>query len=1695
MLYFQNRIEKEEANLIRQQGVKEADYATQRARQLEELWGPSLTTSVATVGCSIPVAVKFIVQLCAIEEKGATPELATLKKDANADLLSLSDVSGKTNVGVSSPKESPTKGKDEEIESSLSALNHTLESRSLANSVLYQMRCSFIADYLSSVAHHSGDENDGSIAAASVMTDCLQRLAYSGLGLLPKIMMGEWKTKILTGLLNCLLSPHPVVLGSGLQNLTIILTTCINVIGEEVGYLYSDCLYRLLESENCLLYIKREIVFHLLYTFLMRPPLDTAPDGEDLVTSPPPLLLRLYCGYDLNVNSHHLNLGQQFIAVLSRIVRRAHSSEFLMTTAEEAAPANPKEEVNSEKKDPKSLPEILQGKTLPYIALYGLVTAIEMVGHQIPPEDGVEGDPLLSVAQINLRELKLELQRNVDIVNDSPKKGILKIFNVTPEEMDPDDVDERFKKEFDHNFLPPPKTEETRRKVVEVCDFLIETSSLTPEAVAEFITTPSVFPLQVCTEYMSRLKLGGCTVVMALKELLSAVQLPKEGQRIERLLEYFAFAYYKANNVPGVDRTVFPFQNEDTCFVIVVATVMLNTDLHNPVVASRMTQQMFCSQLKGCDKNITTSFSDSVFESISQTPLSNISGRTGGNVLNPAEVRGGLDAFFISYDERRQIAFGMERQRIATETRQLLCLRSCPPHTPPSNDWTWWCGVARDFFLSSWASLCAVFGPAMCEDSSSPKELLQLSIAGLKAVLKIASAYALPTECEISMRSLMYITKFNSVAGKCRVAVLDVASSAYSIHFSTPCWITIIQLIASLNDSNKNAAVEAVYARIEYYTRARCEEDSEAGKSADPARLEEAVKSILEAAVEVVLGSPKNGVNLSTALHLLRRCLGYTVLVNDTVTNCMNAVDFSGIVLPKLVEAVEKFKGSDESLKVVVETVVEVLTVMWTSGMANVRLYNNDSEGVAGKTNDKRLLSFVQSCEFFKMCYTANSQSGSSSTLVKMHLVQGVKEFMTRSLLTVEAAAITAKSLDTIVSSWRRVLYPIVRALSDKDANSSEACSVAVVALRQLVGTACGTGATADKMIPMKVKQTALLLLTNVCYVGVMCGDLESAHTCLGQLPTLCTAALNQEGTVTAASEEKGIPEFKDPSNLVLYLVHCIEHDPQFVAKHILERLCLLLRSEHEPIRSEICESLRSLSMQLQPGHVYYLTTLLSDVALEGTLGWASPHTEIRMSDPTLISFWLFLISLPPTMKRCSRSSFRTVLPSVLAFMTDDLLASAPIAECSVIAEMVMERCLVPIIASPTNGVQQVRSLAARSLTACALFSLKRYSPESNRYPLQALLNGVGLALYSTRIEMGRILPNGTDFMGKDMTEPNCESDAPFVAYEESCKGVLNFLATADPPDISGRETSSSVLLVEEAPVPSLESRKSRTVSSSGTGAAIAKDEELVEYCNTISQLLSGLPKVLCAVNPTATSTTTEVEERMWTLPDVPRSVLVSLLLSVLRTHFGILWRTTHPQEMQGFLSAQSSGDVSSVNHALMPHAAVRGALNSFIELAVQAKDYPFSSLLTVTVGLLHMVGKVQKQVLAADATSARVTTAPEQLLSPQEQQHIRMCYSGMYQELSVVLGHWLKTLQQPPEYANLTEERRKELQSMALDAQLFEAFVNLLTPTAGLLIVAAKDYFSWYIEQKKLSQIDIPPPVDCGAGEGATSAVPGDLR
>ena len=107
-----------------------------------------------------------------------------------------------------------------------------------------------------------------------------------------------------------------------------------------------------------------------------------------------------------------------------------------------------------------------------------------------------------------------------------------------------------------------------------------------------------------------------CPFLDAMRTALSgAMHLPGEGELIDRVVEAFATIYTSQN--PGV------FASISSAHILAYALILLNSDLHNPGVPRRMTQEEFISHLRPSilEKEISDEQLRVIYTDIKQNPF------------------------------------------------------------------------------------------------------------------------------------------------------------------------------------------------------------------------------------------------------------------------------------------------------------------------------------------------------------------------------------------------------------------------------------------------------------------------------------------------------------------------------------------------------------------------------------------------------------------------------------------------------------------------------------------------------------------------------------------------------------------------------------------------------------------------------------------------------------------------------------------------------------------------------------------------------------------------------------------------------------------------------------------------------------------------------------------------------------------
>lgn len=101
-----------------------------------------------------------------------------------------------------------------------------------------------------------------------------------------------------------------------------------------------------------------------------------------------------------------------------------------------------------------------------------------------------------------------------------------------------------------------------------------------------FFSSPKLSEsVPILQAFLDSMDFTGMEFDVALREFLAKFRLPGEAQKIDRIMECFAQRYFEVN------AGVFPHQ--DNAYLLAFSLIMLNTDLHNPSIKTKITKEQF----------------------------------------------------------------------------------------------------------------------------------------------------------------------------------------------------------------------------------------------------------------------------------------------------------------------------------------------------------------------------------------------------------------------------------------------------------------------------------------------------------------------------------------------------------------------------------------------------------------------------------------------------------------------------------------------------------------------------------------------------------------------------------------------------------------------------------------------------------------------------------------------------------------------------------------------------------------------------------------------------------------------------------------------------------------------------------------------------------------------------------------------
>mmetsp|Transcript_15003 Transcript_15003/g.20990 ORF Transcript_15003/g.20990 Transcript_15003/m.20990 type:complete len:287 (-) Transcript_15003:43-903(-) len=149
----------------------------------------------------------------------------------------------------------------------------------------------------------------------------------------------------------------------------------------------------------------------------------------------------------------------------------------------------------------------------------------------------------------------------------------------------------------------------------EIASFLA-TPGMDRAAVGIFLTTAENVTNGVFQAFLATLQFHNMEIDVAFRSFLATVVLPPSTKRLEYVIAMFADRYYECN--PNG-----PFENSGYVYSLAYSMILLNTDLHNECVKTKMTCKEFIAVARQTfvGSTLTDAYFEKVYQNIKECPI------------------------------------------------------------------------------------------------------------------------------------------------------------------------------------------------------------------------------------------------------------------------------------------------------------------------------------------------------------------------------------------------------------------------------------------------------------------------------------------------------------------------------------------------------------------------------------------------------------------------------------------------------------------------------------------------------------------------------------------------------------------------------------------------------------------------------------------------------------------------------------------------------------------------------------------------------------------------------------------------------------------------------------------------------------------------------------------------------------------
>ncbi|KAL6842095.1 hypothetical protein ACP4OV_028074 [Aristida adscensionis] len=161
--------------------------------------------------------------------------------------------------------------------------------------------------------------------------------------------------------------------------------------------------------------------------------------------------------------------------------------------------------------------------------------------------------------------------------------------------------------------------------------FLRYSPGLDKNKIGEFLGDPDELNLKVLKEFTETFDFTGAILDTALRTYLETFRLPGESQKIQRILEAFSERFFE-------QQTAGVFATKDAAFILCYSVIMLNTDLHNPQVKKKMSEEDFIRNNRAINdkKDLPREYLSELFHSIASNAITMFSSNAAAVEMTPS---------------------------------------------------------------------------------------------------------------------------------------------------------------------------------------------------------------------------------------------------------------------------------------------------------------------------------------------------------------------------------------------------------------------------------------------------------------------------------------------------------------------------------------------------------------------------------------------------------------------------------------------------------------------------------------------------------------------------------------------------------------------------------------------------------------------------------------------------------------------------------------------------------------------------------------------------------------------------------------------------------------------------------------------------------------------------------------------------